>query len=104
MTGHDCFPAYLCRIGKLVGSGCFHCDCAVDNAEHTLIVCPAWDEAKKALRRELRGMQLSLPGIVRNALATPGRWAAFQSFSGLVIREKERAERAREREIDGGMS
>ncbi|KAI4485285.1 hypothetical protein M0804_006790 [Polistes exclamans] len=39
MTGHGCFPAFLHRIGKLAGPGCFHCDGAVDDVEHTLVAC-----------------------------------------------------------------
>ncbi|XP_014614710.1 PREDICTED: uncharacterized protein LOC106792723, partial [Polistes canadensis] len=42
MTGHCCFPAFFCRIGKAASPQCFHCGANVDDAYHTLVDCPAW--------------------------------------------------------------
>ncbi|XP_043494159.1 uncharacterized protein LOC122519059 [Polistes fuscatus] len=42
MTGHGCFPAFLHRIGKAISPQCFHCGANEDDADHTLVDCPAW--------------------------------------------------------------
>ncbi|XP_043501613.1 uncharacterized protein LOC122523803 [Polistes fuscatus] len=42
MTGHGCFPAYLYGIRRADSPQCFHCGAENDDAEHTLIECPAW--------------------------------------------------------------
>ncbi|KAI4476227.1 hypothetical protein M0804_013767 [Polistes exclamans] len=98
MTGHGCFPAYLYGIRRTDSPRCYHCGADRDDAEHTLIECPAWTNARDSLVRELGGGGgVTLPGIVRLSLDTPGAWAAFQSFSGLVMKAKEDAERERER-------
>ncbi|KAI4472913.1 hypothetical protein M0804_015559 [Polistes exclamans] len=101
MTGHGCFPAYLHGIRKTDSPRCFHCGADRDDAEHTLIECLAWTNARDSLARELGGVQPTLPGIVRLSLDTPGAWAAFQSFSGLVMKAKEDSERERERAFRG---
>ena len=41
MTGHGCFPAFLCRTDKAVSPQCFHCGANVDVAKQTLVDCPA---------------------------------------------------------------
>ncbi|KAI4473169.1 hypothetical protein M0804_015456 [Polistes exclamans] len=97
MTGHGCFPAYLYGIRRTDSPQCYHCGADRDDAEHTLIECPACTNARDSLVRELGGVHVTLPGIVRLSLDTPRAWAAFQSFSGLVMKAKEDAERERER-------
>ncbi|KAI4472770.1 hypothetical protein M0804_015618 [Polistes exclamans] len=72
MTGYGCFPAYLYGIRKTDSPRCFHCGADRDDAEHTLIECPAWTNARDSLVRELGGVQPILPGIVRLSLDTPG--------------------------------
>ncbi|XP_043489308.1 uncharacterized protein LOC122515880 [Polistes fuscatus] len=98
MTGHGCFSAYLYCIRRADSPQCFHCGAENDDSEHILIECLAWADERASLVRELRGLQLTLPWIVGRSLDTPGAWAAFQSFSGLVMRAKEDAERMRERQ------
>ncbi|KAI4484972.1 hypothetical protein M0802_012906 [Mischocyttarus mexicanus] len=95
MTGHGCFLAYLCRFRLAINARCYHCDGAVDDATHTLVICPAWGEARGALT-EVVGDNLTLPAIVETTLGGAVEWEAFQSFSGLVMKEKEAAERQRE--------
>lgn len=46
LTGHGCFSAFLCRIGKAEDDGCNHCDDGRDTAEHTLQACAAWGRAR----------------------------------------------------------
>ncbi|KAI4476276.1 hypothetical protein M0804_013730 [Polistes exclamans] len=55
MAGHGCFPAYLHGIRRTDSPRCFHCGADRDDAEHTLIECPAWTNARDSLVRELGG-------------------------------------------------
>lgn len=49
ITGHGNFQAYLYRIGKSPTSICIHCELgAVDDAEHTILICPRWDLARSS--------------------------------------------------------
>ncbi|XP_024881488.1 uncharacterized protein LOC112460833 [Temnothorax curvispinosus] len=98
LTGHGCFGEYLCRIGKEAATGCHHCDAVRDTAQHTLEVCPAWDEQRRVLRREV-GDDLSLPAIVAAMVGNPTKWRAFLAFCGQVMSVKEEAERIRRGEV-----
>ncbi|XP_043498389.1 uncharacterized protein LOC122521609 [Polistes fuscatus] len=55
MTGHGGFAAFLCRIGKAVSPQCFHCGANVDDADHTLVDCPAWMSERDGLVGDLGG-------------------------------------------------
>ncbi|KAI4489765.1 hypothetical protein M0804_003947 [Polistes exclamans] len=83
------------RIGRAASPRCFYCGDDEDDADHTLIVCREWTGERNALVRELGGMRLSLPGIVRASLNMPGGWAAFKAFARRVMRKKEQDERDR---------
>ncbi|KAI4474423.1 hypothetical protein M0804_014868 [Polistes exclamans] len=61
MTGHGCFPAYLYGIRRTDSPRCFHCGADRDDAEHTLIECPAWTNARDSLVRELGGGGAAYP-------------------------------------------
>ncbi|XP_047354998.1 uncharacterized protein LOC124951177 [Vespa velutina] len=100
MTGHGCFSAYLYSMKKIPSPRCFHCGGNEDTAEHTLIDCPAWTDARNELIEAIGGGRLTLPGIVGVSLTVPGVWAAFRTFAGRVMRTKEDAERRRERSRD----
>ncbi|XP_035742675.1 uncharacterized protein LOC118450829 [Vespa mandarinia] len=97
MTGHGCFSAYLNKIKKIPSPRCFDCKGNEDTAEHTLIDCLAWTDARNELIDAMGGGQLTLPVIVRVYLTVPGGWTAFQTFAGRFMRAKEDAERRRER-------
>ncbi|KAI4476974.1 hypothetical protein M0804_013154 [Polistes exclamans] len=56
MTGHGCFPAFLCRIGKAASPQFFHCGANMDDADHTLVDCPAWMSERVGLVRDLGGV------------------------------------------------
>ncbi|KAL0098361.1 hypothetical protein PUN28_000001 [Cardiocondyla obscurior] len=96
ITGHGCFASYLHRIGKETSAICHHCDDdAVDHAQHTLAVCPAWAVERQALI-DVAGQDLSLPSIMKNAVESEEVWLAFMQFCNAVMQQKEDSERERE--------
>jgi hypothetical protein len=97
LTGHGCFGEYLHRIGKEPTMACHHCDAPLDTAEHTLAVCPAWEENRRVLRDVTAGGVISLPTIVQAMVGGEDAWGAAP-FCEYVMSQKEVAER--EREVD----
>ncbi|XP_077275682.1 uncharacterized protein LOC143904700 [Temnothorax americanus] len=102
ITGHGCFGDYLCRIGKERTTRCHYCPEAVDTAQHTLEVCPAWDAERRVLGAAI-GQDFSLPAVLA-AVAVPGengreRWKKFVSFCEAVMSRKEADERIRRGEV-----
>ncbi|XP_060810831.1 uncharacterized protein LOC132904440 [Amyelois transitella] len=96
LSGHGCFGGYLCLIGRGPSAVCHHCDgCADEDAQHTLEVCPAWDQDRAELRAVV-GDDLSLPAVVRQMVDSERSWTAVQTFAESVMLRKVAAERVRE--------
>jgi len=49
LTGHGCFGAFLCRIGRDRTTECHHCGAPDDTAWHTLAECQTWERERRAL-------------------------------------------------------
>ena len=98
LTGHGCFGSYLHRIGKEITNRCHHCTIEeADDADHTLIRCPAWTEERLLLCRILRPNQtLDLDCILMQAVRQEEAWSTFRDFCENVMLSKEDAERLRE--------
>jgi len=73
---------------------CHHCSEVRDTAQHTLEVCPAWDEQRRVLR-SIVGEDLSLPAVVSAMLGSEDAWVAMVSCEQVML-QKEAAERDRE--------
>ncbi|XP_011883599.1 PREDICTED: uncharacterized protein LOC105570766 [Vollenhovia emeryi] len=99
LTGHGCFGEYLHRIGREQTAHCHHCDGERDSAQHTLEVCPAWANERRALSNII-GANLSLPAVIKAATEREEAWEAFSSFCEHVMLQKEEAERIRRGEAD----
>ncbi|XP_011860049.1 PREDICTED: uncharacterized protein LOC105557413 [Vollenhovia emeryi] len=99
LTGHGCFGEYLHRIGRELTAQCHHCDEERDSAQHTLEVCPAWANERRALSNII-GADLSLPMVVKAITEREVSWKAFSSFCEHVMLQKEEAERIRRGEAD----
>lgn len=96
ISGHGCFGAYLCRIGREPDARCHHCvGCPRDTSLHTLAECPAWDVQRRELVGAI-GDDLALPAVVRAMVGGPAPWDAVVSFCESVMSQKEAAERERE--------
>ncbi|KAL0852641.1 hypothetical protein ABMA27_016901 [Loxostege sticticalis] len=95
LTGHGCFGNYLHKIGREESPSCHECGAAVDSAQHTLAVCPGWEEQRRVLVGAV-GQDLSLPSIVNAMLDDERAWKAMASFCETVMSQKEAAERERE--------
>jgi len=100
LTGHGCFGAYLCRIGRERTTRCHHCGHEEDSAQHTLEECPKWDDQRRVLAAVV-GDDLSLPGVISAILRSEGSWRAFLVYCEEVLAEKEEAERVRRGEVAG---
>lgn len=54
LTGHGCFRGYLQRMNRAVDSYCFYCMDPEDTVEHTLFVCPRWEDDRARMTEILR--------------------------------------------------
>ncbi|XP_039301770.1 uncharacterized protein LOC120356929 [Solenopsis invicta] len=96
LTGHGCFGEHLHeRAGREATAKCHHCPEPRDTAQHTLEICPAWADERRALMAVV-GHDLSLPTLVEKILESQEKWDTFASFCETVMLQKEAAERVRE--------
>ena len=96
LTGHGCFGEYLKRIGAETTAACHHCNADLDSAQHTLEVCEAFEEQRRALTAVI-GPDLSPAAIISALLAGDEKRKAVTSFCEEVISHKEAR---KERESD----
>lgn len=95
LTGYGCFGQYLYKIGKEPSPACHHCGNSNDDAAHTLLACPAWEVERATLEETIGGTDDRSLG--QKILASQANWEAVAHFASVVMRQKEDAERARER-------
>jgi len=100
ITGHGCFGAYLCRIGRERTTRCHHCGSSEDSAQHTLEECPEWAEQRRVLATVV-GDDLSLPAILDAIIGSERSWVGFLEFCEEVLTRKEEAERVRRGKVAG---
>lgn len=99
LTGHGCFGTFLSRIGRVGSPVCEHCTSGeVDNAEHTLRFCTAWEPERAELYRVFGGF-LTLPTIIEGISRSGDAWRTFAHFASVVMRIKEEAERRRQMDL-----
>ncbi|KAL0809197.1 hypothetical protein ABMA28_011422 [Loxostege sticticalis] len=99
LSGHGCFGAFLCQIGREESASCHHCPCDEDTAQHTLETCPAWARERSVLVAAV-GKDLSLRAVVARMLESEEKWQAVLTFCEAVVSQKEAAEREREASAD----
>lgn len=69
LTGHGCFGAYLCKIGRLPSATCPYCGDPEDSSLHTFFNCHIWEENRAPIV-ELLGQPLA-PEMVQTILCGP---------------------------------
>ncbi|XP_047028801.1 uncharacterized protein LOC124636683 [Helicoverpa zea] len=74
---------------------CHQCGSSTDTAQHTIELCPAWDEQRNALAA-YTGQDFSLTNLVKVMIGSEAGWKAVDTFCEQVISQKEAAERVRE--------
>lgn len=89
LTGHGSFGAYLHRIGRAASPGCVYCDADLDDASHTLLDCPRWDEERAALAGAMGEHALTPGGIVASIIRDREGWDAMETFAAAVMSQKE---------------
>lgn len=94
MSGHGCFGKYLFKIKRAGGQECCHCPALMDDAAHTLLECPAWDEQRGRLSRSIGRIEVST--LVEKMLRDRSSWEAVKRFANEVMLRKEEAERTRQ--------
>ena len=87
-SGHGCFNAYLKRFKKRDDESCPYCRSLVENAEHTLFVCPRWGARREAVGRAV-GAQLTPDTMVSLMLQSEQIWMLIESFVTLVMKTRE---------------
>ncbi|XP_077295464.1 uncharacterized protein LOC143917757 [Arctopsyche grandis] len=98
LAGHGCFGTYLHKIGKEATPICHQCEAADDDAEHTLLHCPAWDAPRQALKAAIGEETLWTGMVMGSMLHDRGSWSAWEAFAASVIGEKLQSERERRRQ------
>lgn len=99
LGGHGSFGKHLERIGKKESAACEWCSSEMDDAAHTLLVCPAWEADRRRLE-----MALGHPvgrDVVGRMLESEESWMAVSEFCSVVMRKKEDQERERDRRAQG---
>ncbi|KAL0883424.1 hypothetical protein ABMA27_016806 [Loxostege sticticalis] len=99
LSGHGCFGAFLCQIGREESASCHHCSCDEDTAQHTLGTCPAWARERGVLVAAV-GHDLTLRAVVAQMVECKEKWQAVLTFCETVVSQKEAAEREREASAD----
>lgn len=89
LTGHGCFAAYLCKIGRRTSPMCWF-GCGVpDDARHTLFQCQKWETQRTNLQDTCGNFSEST--LVKLLLSKKSS-EKCREYVDLVIKEKEMAE------------
>lgn len=91
LSGHGCFEAFVHKIGKKASPTCRFCD-MIDNAEHTLFVCPRWGQQRERTNN-LVGRRLTKENLIECMLFSERNWKEVKKLTGEIMREKAEIER-----------
>ena len=94
LSGHGCFKAYTCAIGKELSSDCEYCG-ELDTAEHTVFNCVRWTADRDGVNRKI-GRRIGPENVVELMLETPENWQAIQAYITKTMEAKEGEERERQ--------
>jgi len=77
---------------------CLYCKDVVETAEHTLLICPEWENAREVLLKTVK-CRATLKEVVAAISENRTNWSAFNSYAMEVMLAKENLEREMERRI-----
>lgn len=98
MSGHGCFQKFRFRIGKAPAASCLECGAALDDAEHVLVSCPAYDTEREVLAAAL-GVPVEVNSLIGTATASSEKWQAFLQFATSVMTDRQTKERDADRAL-----
>jgi hypothetical protein len=88
LTGHGCFPAFLLKFKRTEAPNYNYCNSQVDDANHTLFDCDAWETRRFQLRTTL-GVDFNATNMVQQMLKSEEKWRCIVYFVNEVILKKE---------------
>ncbi|RLU15153.1 hypothetical protein DMN91_012147 [Ooceraea biroi] len=84
-TGHECFNAFLHRIGKVPGAECPYCGVPIETPTHAVFNCYVWSAYRGDLpptsERDLAGDQ----ALVRRMLQSEVEWARLSDTVSTIV-------------------
>lgn len=96
VTGHGSFGVFLERIQKVRSAVCPYCRNCNDDAQHTLEICPEWNEERRTLKEQI-GNELDMHTVLRKITRDFKNWEAICLFANNVLIKKEADEWERQR-------
>lgn len=87
LTNHGCFNTYLCRIKKLDSPKCSLCEADIDDSNHTLFECDAFENWRRQLYGEL-GCQLTTGNMIGIMLGEKKAWHLVSSYINRIMEHK----------------
>lgn len=78
LTNHGCFNAYLHKMKKIDYPKCSLCDAAINDANHTLFVCDAFENCQRQLFGKM-GHNVTPDDLVDNMLQEKFKWQVITS-------------------------
>lgn len=97
ISGHGCFAEFLYRIGKISTPECWHCPHPVDDAHHTMVQCPKWEDERRVYEEKWGLIEEHF--LIKQLAENPERRREFIEFVEKVMRRKEELHSRREKEI-----
>lgn len=88
LSGHGCFRRYLYDRRRAETDACEYCG-AQDDAEHTLFVCPNWNEVRQLYAREA-GRPFNVPNMMADLVSIEENWKCAYKAVRKIIESKER--------------
>lgn len=95
LTNKGCFKSYLNQIKKADSPRCELCDAPVDDANHTMFECDAFENWRRQMYGEI-GQNLTQENLVDVMLQEKSKWTIIATFISRVMRYKCEEERRRQ--------
>lgn len=98
LSGHGCYQAYLHKYKRTEKPNCRYCNDPIDDAEHTIFKCDAWEAQRRRLRT-ITNTDIGSNNIIQTMLTNKDNWDAVNEFMNTVMGKKEEDERLIQRQM-----